>query len=252
MAEFSASVYQNEFLPDGGTDVNAIVTVNCVGAGEAGSSGGGAGEIIIVDTSGSMGTINLEAAKVAASAAVDQILDGTYFAVIAGTHQATQAFPQSGYAGMVQMNESTRVQAHQAISNFRADGGTAMGTWLTLAAIIFDTVPGLAQKHAILLTDGENRNETAERLNAALAGVAGKYQCDCRGVGVDWVVSEVRRIAQAMLGTVDIIPQANQMQQVFAELMQQSMGRGVANAELRVWCPPRRRDLVRAPGRTPA
>ena len=39
MAEFTATVYQNEFLPDGGTDVNAIVTVNCIGAGEAGSSG---------------------------------------------------------------------------------------------------------------------------------------------------------------------------------------------------------------------
>ena len=42
--------------PDGGTDVNAIVTVTCAGAGTAGQTGGGAaGEIIIVDTSGSMG-----------------------------------------------------------------------------------------------------------------------------------------------------------------------------------------------------
>ncbi len=57
MAEFTAAVYQNEFLPDGGTDVNAIVTVTCTGAGTAGQTGSGsAGEIIIVDTSGSMGT----------------------------------------------------------------------------------------------------------------------------------------------------------------------------------------------------
>ena len=57
MAEFSAEVFQNEFLPDGGTDVHAIVTVTCTGAGEAGQSGeGDAAEIIIVDTSGSMGT----------------------------------------------------------------------------------------------------------------------------------------------------------------------------------------------------
>ena len=27
MAEFTAEVYQNEFLPEAGTDVNAIVTV---------------------------------------------------------------------------------------------------------------------------------------------------------------------------------------------------------------------------------
>lgn len=237
MAEFTATVYQNEFLPDGGTDVNAIVTVACVGAGEAGASGEGAGEIIIVDTSGSMGTVNLEAAKVAASAAIDQVIDGTFFAVIAGTHRAVQAYPISGYAGMVQMDAQTRAQAHQAVGQFRADGGTAMGTWLTLAGIIFDTVPGLAQKHAILLTDGENRNERSDQLDAAVRAVTGKFQCDCRGVGVQWQVAEVRRIAQALLGTVDIIPQPDQMQQVFAELMQQSMGRGVANAELRVWSP---------------
>src|ERR671913_2646120 len=111
MAEFTAAVYQNEFLPDGGTDVNAIVTVTCSGAGAAGQTGAGdAGEIVIVDTSGSMGRTKLAAAKVAASAAVDQILDGTYFAVVAGTHQAYLAFPpvRSG-AGLVQMNPGARL-----------------------------------------------------------------------------------------------------------------------------------------------
>ena len=83
-----------------------------------------------------------------------------------------------------------------------------MGTWLTLAGRLFDSVPMLAQKHAILLTDGENHNESPEQLSNAIAGVTGKFQCDCRGVGVDWQVAEVRRIAQALLGTVDIIPRA--------------------------------------------
>src|SRR5215207_5638947 len=68
MAEFSATVYQNEFLPDGGTDVNAIVTVTCSGAGVAGQTGAGdAGENILVDTSGSMGRMKLEAATSASS-----------------------------------------------------------------------------------------------------------------------------------------------------------------------------------------
>jgi hypothetical protein len=239
MAQFSASVYQNEFLPDGGTDVNAIVTVTCSGAGSAGQSGAGdAGEIIIVDTSGSMGRTKLEAAKIAAAAAVDQILDGTYFAVVAGSHQAYLAFPvvRTG-AGMVRMDAAARNAAHQAIRQFRADGGTAMGTWLTLAGRLFDSVPMLVQRHAILLTDGENHNETPDQLSTAIAGAVGRFQCDCRGVGVDWQVAEVRRIAQALLGTVDIIPDPGQMQQVFAELMQQSMSRGVAEAQLRVWAP---------------
>jgi hypothetical protein len=212
MADFSAIVYQNEFLPDGGTDVNAIVTITCSGAGSAGQTGAGdAGEIIIVDTSGSMGRMKLEAAKVAAAAAIDQILDGTWFAVVAGTHQAYLAYPpvRTG-TGMVRMDARTRFDAHQAISMFRSDGGTAMGTWLALAGRLFDSVPMLAQRHAILLTDGENHNETTEQLTAAIHGVTGKFQCDCRGVGVDWQVAEVRRIAQALLGTVDIIPSPDQ------------------------------------------
>ena len=60
---------------------------------------------------------------------------------------------------------------------------------------------------------------------------------DCRGVGVDWKVPEIRTIAQALLGSVDIIPNPSQLGQVFAELMQKSMGRGVAQADLRVWIP---------------
>ncbi|GAA3696233.1 VWA domain-containing protein [Microlunatus aurantiacus] len=239
MPEFTAAVYQNEFLPDGGTDVNAIVTVTCTGAGEAGRGAGGqAGEIIIVDTSGSMGRTKIESAKIAAAAALDQILDGTWFAVVAGTHQAYLAYPSARTgAGMVQMNPQTRYEAHQAVSGFRSDGGTAMGTWLLLAGRLFDSIPMLAQRHAILLTDGENHNESPDQLTSSIAAVTGRFQCDCRGVGVDWQVAEVRRIAQALLGTVDIIPQPEQMAEVFADLMRNAMSRGVADAQLRVWAP---------------
>ena len=66
MAEFTAE-YQNEFLPEAGTDVNAIVTITC--SGQDRPVDGSGDEIIIVDTSGSMGRAKLEAAKVAAAAA---------------------------------------------------------------------------------------------------------------------------------------------------------------------------------------
>src|SRR4051812_25487454 len=94
MPQFSAEVFQNEFLSTGATDVHAIVSVTCSGAGEAGRGGGGeAAEIIIVDTSGSMQDDKIRAVRAAAAVAVDQILDGTWFAIIAGTHYATRAFP---------------------------------------------------------------------------------------------------------------------------------------------------------------
>ncbi len=238
MAEFTASVYQNEFLPDGGTDVHAIVTVECTGAGTAGQTGSGAaGEIIIIDTSGSMGQSAMAGAKQAATAAVAEIIDGTYFAVISGNGAAFLAYPNvNAGPAMVPMNDSTRAEAMDAISHLRSGGGTEISTWLDMAGVLFTSVPEVIQRHAILLTDGEN-NEPAPVLDEAIARATGYYQCDCRGVGVDWKVEEIRRIAQALLGTVDIIPEPAQMQEQFEQMMRSSMARGVANADLRVWTP---------------
>lgn len=238
MAEFSAAVYQNEHLPAGGTDVNAIVTITCVGAGIAGQTGAGdAGEIIIIDTSGSMGDARMEEAKSAAQAALAEIVDGTYFAVISGNGAAFLAYPhvRSG-PGMVRMSPQTRRDAARAIAQLTSGGGTAIGTWLDLAGQLFFSVPQVIQRHAILLTDGEN-NESPEVLNAAINRATGVYQVDARGVGTDWKVEEVRRIATQLLGTVDIVPQSHAMGDEFRNIMRSAMARGVADAELRVWTP---------------
>lgn len=238
MAEFTADVYQNEFLRDGGTDVNAIVSVTCSGAGTAGQAGAGdAGEVIIIDTSGSMGVAPMEAAKQAATAAVEQIVDGTYFAVVSGNGAAFLAYPhvRSG-PGMVRMDARTRAEAATAIGALRSGGGTVISTWLDLAGVLFQSVPSVVQRHAILLTDGEN-NEPAPVLDQAIGRATGFYQCDCRGVGVDWKVSELRRVSQALLGTVDIIPAPELMAAEFEAMMRTSMARGVSDAQLRVWAP---------------
>ncbi|MDO5501935.1 MAG: VWA domain-containing protein [Actinomycetia bacterium] len=239
MAQFSATVYQNEHLPDGGTDVNAIVTISCEGAGIAGQTGAGdAGELIIIDTSGSMGDVRMEQAKTAAQAALAEIVDGTYFAVISGNGAAFLAYPhvRSG-PGMVRMSQTTRAEAARAISQLTSGGGTAIGTWLDLAGQLFFSVPQVIQRHAILLTDGEN-NESPEVLNAAIGRATGVFQVDARGVGTDWKVDEVRRIATNLLGTVDIIPEdPNAMSEEFRSIMRTAMARGVADADLRVWTP---------------
>jgi uncharacterized protein YegL len=239
MAQFSCEVFQNEFLPDGGTDVHAVATVMCAGAGEAGrGSGGDAAEIIIVDTSGSMQGEKIREAQTAAAAAVDQIIDGTWFAVIAGTDGASRAFPYANAASaMVRMEPGARAAAKDAVSRLVAGGGTAMGSWLRLAGRLFDSVPTAAQRHAILLTDGKNQSETAEALRTSVRDAVGRFQCDCRGVGADWDVRELREVATALLGTVDIIPAAAQMVEAFATIMRQAMGRGVAEAQLRIWAP---------------
>jgi uncharacterized protein YegL len=239
MAQFTCEVFQNEFLPDGGTDVHAVVTVTCSGAGEAGQgSGGDAAEIIIVDTSGSMQGDRIAAARAGAAAAIDQIVDGTWFAVIAGTDGAARAFPYANaVSAMVRMEPGARAAAKDAVSRLVAGGGTAIGSWLRLATRLFDSVPTATQRHAILLTDGKNQSETAEVLRSSVREAAGRFQCDCRGVGADWDVRELREVSTALLGTVDLIPAPHQLADAFAGLMRQAMGRGVAEAQLRVWTP---------------
>ncbi len=235
MSAFTTECYQNEYLPLGASEVNAIVTVTSDGAaGE--TTGRETAEVVILDTSGSMGVPRrkLEAAREATSVAIDCIRDGVAFGVIAGTEHARAVYPTDGT--LVIASDETRAEAKEALRSLKAKGGTAIGSWLTLAGTLFATVPGRSC-HAILLTDGENQHETDEHLAQVLSELEGRFQCDCRGVGTDWRVSELRRVASALLGTVDIIAEPEDMAEDFRALMQTAMGKATGNVSLRLWTP---------------
>jgi hypothetical protein len=235
MSTFTTECDQNEYLPLGGSQVNAIVTVTSDGAaGETRQPE--AAELVILDTSGSMGAPRrkLESAREATSVAIDCIRDGVAFGIIAGTDSAHPVYPTDGT--LVIASELTRPEAKRALRSLKAAGGTAIGSWLTLAGTLFATVPGRSC-HAILLTDGENQHETDEHLNGVLAELEGRFQCDCRGVGTDWQVSELRRIASELLGSVDIIARPEDMAADFRSLMQTAMGKSTGNVSLRLWTP---------------
>ncbi|ADU47088.1 VWA domain-containing protein [Intrasporangium calvum] len=241
MADFTAEVFQNEFLPDGGTDVHAIVRITSSGASAATSMGvvdpGSAAEVILIDTSGSMGRRGVMEAGHAAKAALNEIVDGTLFAVVSGNGTAQIVYPYAHQGALAVMSSHTRAEARRAVEGLRAQGGTAMGTWLTLARQIFETVPHVQKRHAILLTDGVNEGETPASLQAAVQSCVGVFQCDARGVGDQWRVEEVRAIASALLGTVGLVPEPEELAAEFQAMMRASMSRGVASAELRVWVP---------------
>ncbi|MDE3722543.1 VWA domain-containing protein [Nocardiopsis sp. N85] len=231
--EFRVEVDQNRFLPLGGREVHAVVGVTSSGPVLVGSDVQ-ASQVIIIDTSGSMYGEKINAAKKAARAAIEALRDGVRFAVIAGHRQAEMIYPPGDFLATV--DPTTRAEALDAVGRLRADGGTRMGAWLTRAAALFATVEG-GVKHAILLTDGQN-NEVAAEFERVLAGVSGRFVCDCRGVGTDWKVDELRKIDSALLGGgPGIIADPADMVADFREMTRASMGKAVADVALRLWTP---------------
>jgi hypothetical protein len=249
--QFSVEVYQNEYLPEGGREVNAIVTVTSTGGGTTGGipltgatasparvpgQGPNAAVVIMVDCSGSMDypPTKMRNARDATAAAVDTLRDGTSFAVVGGTHVAKEVYPGNGR--LATADAQTRAQAKEALRRLSAGGGTAIGTWLRLA----DRLLGAADvdiRHGILLTDGRNEHESPEDLADALEACAGRFTCDARGVGTDWEVKEVTAIASALLGTVDIVADPAGLAADFTQMMENAMGKEVADVALRLWTP---------------
>jgi hypothetical protein len=235
--DFTVEIYQNEYLPEGGRDVNAVVTVATAGTVSAApAAAASSAEIIIVDCSGSMNAppSKIAEARAATAAAVDVIRDGVAFAVIAGTHQAAAIFPADGSLAVA--DPQTRESAKRAVAGLRPGGGTAIGQWLWLAHRMFTSHPAQL-RHAILLTDGKDEHESSEDLGTAISLCEGVFSCDCRGVGTDWEVAELRRISTALLGSVDIVPDPAGLAADFSDMMAAAMGKQVADVSLRIWTP---------------
>src|SRR5262249_16425511 len=154
-------------------------------AGSAWAPPAQAAEILIVDVSGSMAQprTKIRGARQAAEAAIDCLEDGTLFGIIAGAEQARRVYPLDDH--LPPASPAPRAAAKAAVGRRRPYGGTAMGRWLLAAQAWFAPHPW-SRRHAILLTDGVDESESPQELQYALRTCAGSFQCDCRGVGVDW------------------------------------------------------------------
>jgi hypothetical protein len=235
MTRFLAEAYQNEYLPAGASEVNAVVTVTAVGSAAA-TEVADAAEIVIVDMSGSMAlpATKLKAAKAATAAAIDCIRDGVSFAVVSGATRAHSEYPTDRPLAVA--SPVTRQAAKAAVEALWHRDGTCIGRWLSLADELFAAAPD-AIHHAILLTDGRNEGESTEQLDEALARCEGHFQCDCRGVGTDWEVGELRRIASTLLGTVDIVADPAGLAADFTAMIDRAMTKDTNNVSLRLWTP---------------
>ena len=236
-SDFTVEIFQNEYLTAGAREVNSIVTVTAPDdLARATDATTGRAEAIIIDCSGSMDYphAKIVQARAATQAALDVVRDGVAFAVIAGTEVARPVFPNDGSLAIA--SPQTRQAAKQVVGNLRPGGGTAMGSWLRLARQML-TSGSAGLRHAILLTDGKNEHEAPEQLTTAISECDGVFSCDCRGVGTDWQVAELRRISTALLGTVDIVPDPSGLTADFEAMMATAMGKAVADVALRVWTP---------------
>ncbi|MGA5702301.1 vWA domain-containing protein [Peterkaempfera bronchialis] len=243
LPSFTVDIFQNAYLSEGAREVNAIVQVISTGGGTSGgrppadSGGSDAAVVIMVDCSGSMDypSAKMRAAREATAAAIDTLRDGVAFAVVAGTHTAADIYPGDGRLAVA--TATTRGAAKQALRRLHPGGGTAIGTWLRKADSLFLTRRDIPIRHGILLTDGRNEHEQPELLKATLDAVSGHFTCDCRGVGTDWEVQELRRISAALLGTVDIVADPSGLEADFRAMMETAMAKEVADVSLRVWTP---------------
>jgi hypothetical protein len=236
LPQFSVEVDQNEYLPDGASVVDAVVTITATGSGPARGAEPSAAQVIMVDCSGSMAhpATKMAEAKKATVAAIDSLRDGVSFAVVSGTAYARMIYPTTQV--MVPASARTRAEAKALVAQVRPEGGTAIGKWLELANWLFAGA-NAEVKHAILLTDGRNQHETAEELQRILDVCDGKFVCDSRGVGTDWVATELRKVASTLLGTADGLKEAALLPAEFQAMTEAAMGKAVADVTLRVWSP---------------
>lgn len=227
--EFRAETFQNEFLPAGSGEVHAIMTVTA-GEGTTHTSSGGRLFGILCDTSGSMEGGKIVAARAAMAKLVELLPPDSSFFIVTGSDDGHLICP------VARADAAAKQRAQLAIHGVKASGGTKISRWLSVALQQFRSVPG-GIRQALLLTDGQNDLVDQPHLQEALAQCEGIFQCDCRGVGTDWQVEQLRMVAAKLLGTVDIIPSPIQIEADFRAILEKAMGKTVSDVYLRLWTP---------------
>ena len=125
------------------------------------------------------------------------------------------------------------------MQRLRANGATAIGTWLTLAGQIADRHGAIIRAAAARHPAHRRPERRATRRCSSRRSTpcVGRFTCDCRGVGTDWRVDELRAIASALLGTVDIVADPADLAADFRAIMGAAMEKTMADLALRLWTP---------------
>ena len=237
------TVYQNEFLPDGGTDVHAIVTVTCTGAGAAGQTGGGRRRRDRhrrhVRLDGRRSTIGGRQAGRAGGAGRDRRRHLVRRRSPATTRRDLAYPPATGPAHGARWTRRPGRRPGAPCRALRARTAarpSAPGS--TWPARCSPRSRRLAQRHAILLTDGENQTRRPSSSTAAIA--AGHGASSSATAAASGSTGRSRRSAgspRPCWAPSTSSPSPSRWPPIPGDDAGSRWRRGVADAELRVWAP---------------
>ncbi len=225
---FQVAAFQNRFLTDGQSRVDAILTVTADAA--ATTVGGELMVGFIIDKSGSMAAERMDSAKRAVVQGIEMLDEKAWFFVVAFDSMAQVVIEE------MQATLANKAAAKAAVANVVAAGGTAMSSGLRAALRIFERRTN-AIRQCIFLTDGKNESEASDLVRKALVSCEGVFECDCWGVGTDWKVGEVQIIAAALFGKASLVPDPAGIVAAFRQAITKASGKSLRNVRLRLWTP---------------
>lgn len=237
-AELKLEADVNEFLPLGQDRIDASFIVSPTGF-KSGQASHERFVSLLIDVSGSMDqpATKIQAARNSAAKAIDMLPPDTSFAIIAFSTKATVIHSVSRATPL------NKEQAKAAVKRLTANGGTVMSAGLIAAFDEFKKCSA-ANGTCILLTDGENNQDDDAPLGQILARLVENrklgrtFQVQCRGVGTDWQVAELRRISEATLGDVPkVIGTPAEMETDFAECLNSAINTSLQEVRINIWVP---------------
>ncbi|MBM7170796.1 VWA domain-containing protein [Streptomyces sp. G44] len=185
--------------------------------------------------------VDLYAGPAAAVGALAKLPDGALFALVAGGDKATTIYP--GPAGLAVAHAESRAAAEAALYDCTPGGGTAMGTWLERARLLFGRLPAAGPgsagyvRHALLLTDGKNEPgyESRDDLRTRVERCAGVFDCDVVGIGDAWETEELLLITGTLGGRARAVEDLTRLPGELAALTGRAAGRDVTDLRLRLY-----------------
>ena len=235
---FKIETYLNTFLPVGSTRVDAVFSIASDGSVPVTTR---PKTIIgfIVDNSGSMddrcgGNSNnkkIHEAKTALRLSIDMLTEDQQFFVILFNSSSKVII------GPCFANRENKHQSHEIIQRIEANGGTCMSAALALAREQITRIGEGAVCQVYFLTDGQNNDGDNSPLRSEVLRCAGKFQAHCRGVGTDWSPSQLRVIAEGLLGTVDIIARPEKLKEDFENTLKSMTSKTISEVRLELFTP---------------